>query len=279
MPSEQSSSRSEPRPHCAAFIAALGLCASFPFVGRAADPSVIETPVTITAGTVFNLAPVFDDKGAPIFPWQHEVRGLVQVSNLGNCVVGFNVSIHGGNACAGSHAFCLSGTMTITTLAGDKLHANVVGWADPDPEDPRPTPSMYLLHYDATITGGTGKLAGGGGQGVVTGAFMFSDTNAADDADHSDNVFCDAYAGVATWRFDGVVKTPAIPALRIGAAPDRTVTLSWPVSTPGWGLQRKGGLDQSTWIDVSAPVVEVDGRKQVAMPAPETNQFYRLRRE
>lgn len=33
--------------------------------------SPVETPVTITAGTVFNLAPVFDNQGAPVFPWLH----------------------------------------------------------------------------------------------------------------------------------------------------------------------------------------------------------------
>lgn len=85
---------------------------------------------------------------------------------------------------------------------------------------------MFLLHYDATITGGTGKLAGAGGQGVVTGAFMFSDTDATDDPDHSDNVFCNAYAGVATWRFDGIMTTPAGPALRIEAAPDKMLAVS-----------------------------------------------------
>ncbi len=244
---------------------------------HAADPPV-ETPVTITAGTVFNLTPVFDTNGAPVFPWLHEVRGIVQVSNLGNCVVGFNVSINGGSACAGNHAFCLSGTMTITTLAGEKLNADVVGWADPDPQDPKANPSMYLLHYDVAITGGTGKLAGAGGQGVVTGAFMFSDTDASDDADHSDNVFCNAYAGVATWRFDGVLKTPAGSRLAIQTTADKTVTVSWPASDPGWHLQEKAGLERSGWSEINATPEEVNGRKQVALPAREGQRMFRLHR-
>ena len=266
-------------PRYASAIAAIGLCVGSSPVTQAADSPPVETQITMSAGTVFNLAPVFDSQGAPVFPWLHEVRGLVQVSNLGNAIVGFNVSIHGGNACEGNHAFCLSGTMTITTLAGEKLHANVVGWADADPNDSKPSPSMYLLHYDTTITGGTGKLAGASGHGVVTGAFMFSDTDATDDPDHSDNTFCNAYAGVATWRFDGVMTTPVVPALRIEAAPDRKVTVSWPASAQGWRLQTKTALGQATWSEVGATAAEASGRKQVAVPATEGSQFYRLKRE
>lgn len=262
-----------------AALTVLGLCLGSSLAVRAVDSLPVETPVTITAGTVFNLAPVFDSQGAPIFPWLHEVRGLGQVSSLGNAIVGFNVSIHGGNACAGTHAFCLSGTMTLTTLTGDKLNANVVGWADADPKDPKPSPSMFLLHYDATITGGTGKLAGAGGQGVVTGAFMFSDTDATDDPDPSDNVFCNAYAGVATWRFDGIMTTPAGPALRIEAAPDKMLAVSWPASAQGWRLQSKAELTRSGWSEVSTPAEETNGRKRVAVPAPEGTQFYRLSRD
>jgi hypothetical protein len=166
--------------------------------------------------------------------------------------------------------------MTITTLAGDKLTANVVGWADPGPMDKKASPSMYLLHYDATITGGTGALAGAGGQGVVTGAFMSSDTDDTDDPDHSDNVFCNAYAGVATWRFEGVVQTPAGPRLALAPAAEKKLTVSWPASAPGWRLQEKTGLDQPAWSEVAAAPEEVNGRKQMAVPAGQGNRFYRL---
>jgi hypothetical protein len=148
--------------------------------------------MVINAGTAFNLTP------APAFPWHHEVRGVVQVSNLGNATVRFAVQIDGGNACAGGHLFCLSGKMTITTLAGDELEADVVGWADPDPNDPNATPSMYLLHYDATITGGSGGLQGASGTGEINGAFNFC----------GGDCFCDSYAGIATWLYDGILHLP-----------------------------------------------------------------------
>jgi len=156
----------------------------------------------INAGTVFNLAPVFDANGNPVFPWFHEVRGVVQVSNLGNCKVVFHVTI---NAGTDGHANDLEGTMTITTLAGDKLETSVVGWGNPDPKDP--SGRMFTLHYDVTVTGGTGKLEGARGFGEINGAFMFSG-NPGEDADTSDDRFCDGYAGVATWLYEGVLVLP-----------------------------------------------------------------------
>jgi hypothetical protein len=146
----------------------------------------------INAGTVFNFHP------GPTFPWPHEVRGVVQVSNLGNCTVQFNVNIDAGTKCKGGHAYCLYGTMTITTLAGDELQAVVTGWGDPDPKDPKQPASMNLLHYDVAITGGTGKLQGARGGGEINGVFYFC----------GENCFCDSYAGVATWLYEGVLELP-----------------------------------------------------------------------
>ncbi len=152
----------------------------------------------INAGTTFNLNTVFGPDLQPVFPWLHEVRGIAQVSDLGNCNALFQVAINGGSACPGGHVFCLSGTMKLTTLAGDELTADVVGWADPDPNDPNPQASTYTLHYDVVMTGGTGSLQGATGKGVIKGAFQFCGANC----------FCDSYAGVATWMYDGVLRLP-----------------------------------------------------------------------
>jgi len=152
----------------------------------------------MNAGTAFNLTPVFDASGNPVFPWHHEVRGVVQVSNLGNATASFRIVINSGSTCEGGHQFCLSGTMTITTLVGDELQGEVTGWGDPDPDDPKQPASMNLLHYDVTITGGTGKLQGAAGAGEINGVFSFC----------GDNCFCDSYAGVATWLYEGVLRVP-----------------------------------------------------------------------
>jgi hypothetical protein len=161
-----------------------------------------KTRMSINAGTVFNL-----NANGPL-PWSHQVRGIVQVSNLGNCKVFFAVKIHDGSiplapAYPGGHLFRLSGTMAIMTMTGDELQANVEGWADPDPADP--TGSMFTLYYGVTITGGTGKLAGASGTGDVDGAFLFANSDPNDDRD---DAFCAGYAGSATWHFDGWLVLP-----------------------------------------------------------------------
>ncbi len=181
---------------------ALAIFSAFSFgasSSRANQPDKqVKTRMTINAGTAFNLSPVFDASGKPVFPWTHEVRGVVQVSNLGNATAFFAVQINAGSACEGGHVFCLSGTMKITTLSGDELDAEVAGWADPDSNDLKSTPSMYLLHYNVTITGGTGKLQGATGQGDIDGAFNFC----------GGDCFCESYAGVATWLYEGVLHLP-----------------------------------------------------------------------
>lgn len=114
--------------------------------------------MTINAGTTF----VFDpDTG------HHEVRGIAQVSNLGNCRVYFDVNATPCSSGDG-HFLCVAGTMTITTLGNDKLHTTVVGWVDFDPNDPKLPPTMGSLHYDVTVTGGPEGLR----ERVVTAGSM-----------------------------------------------------------------------------------------------------------
>lgn len=188
-----------------ATLAGLGLlnASASPVAGNQAEAGQLRGRMTINAGTVFNL-----DASGPL-PWHHEVRGIVQVSNLGNCKGFFDVFIHDGGSCAGGHLFCLTGKMTITTLAGDRLEADIVGWADPDPNDLKPSgPTMFKLHYDVTLTGGTGSLTGASGGGEINGAFLFQGPDGAGDTDPTDDRFCDSYAGVATWLYDGLLFLP-----------------------------------------------------------------------
>jgi hypothetical protein len=154
--------------------------------------------MTINAGTTFNFDP---NTG------HHEVRGIAQVSNLGNCKVYFDVNV---TPCSSGdeHFLCVAGTMTITTLGNDKLLTAVVGWLDFDPNDPKIPPTMGKFHYDVTVTGGTGGLAGARGHGEINGAAMFVGPDGPDDPDPTDDGFCEGYAGVATWLYDGVLILP-----------------------------------------------------------------------
>jgi hypothetical protein len=153
--------------------------------------------MTINAGTVWKLDPNF----------HHEVRGVVQVSNLGNCKVFFAVD-PAPCAAGDQHFLCIAGTMVITTLAGDKLFTNVAGWIDPDPDDPKQSPTMFKLHYDVTITGGTGQLAGVHGWGEINGVALSAGPDGPEDTDPTDDRFCDGYSGVATWLYNGILLLP-----------------------------------------------------------------------
>lgn len=169
-------------------------------------PQFTKTRLTINAGTAFNL-----DSSGPL-PWSHQVRGIVQVSNLGNCKVFFAVQIHDGSVPVpkvypGGHLFRLAGKMTIMTLAGEEIEATVEGWADPDPADPKG--KMFTLYYAVTFEGGTGQFAGARGGGDATGAFLLAGPDDdSSDTDDRDDVFCDGYAGPATWLFNGVLLRP-----------------------------------------------------------------------
>jgi len=183
---------------CAAALAGTGALSATADPAPAADAlKGKHIRLRINAGTVFNLNAV----GNP--PWSHQVRGMAQVSNLGNCRVAFQATILAGTQ---GHQFDLVGTMTITTLAGDQLLAGVSGWADPDPDDPNQ--STYRLYYDVIIEGGTGSLQGAKGTGEIEGVFAFFLPYDPEDPDDPNTLFCDKYAGVATWLFEGVMVLP-----------------------------------------------------------------------
>ena len=66
---------------------------------------------------------------------------------------------------------------------------------------------------------------------------------------------------------------PSLAALRNGAM----VTLSWPLSAPGFALESSPNLF-SAWSTVTNPVALSNGQHLVTVPLGGTNAFYRLRR-
>ena len=52
------------------------LAATLLFPTQAAQPAGASVTGSMrgNAGTAFNLTPVFDSEGNPVFPWRHEVR-------------------------------------------------------------------------------------------------------------------------------------------------------------------------------------------------------------
>ena len=71
-----------------------------------------------------------------------------------------------------------------------------------------------------------------------------------------------------------VVPTPALAVARQGS----NLVLSWPSAAPWFVIESSRSLSEPNWINFNATVQTVGGRLQVTVPAPASNQFFRLRR-
>ena len=80
------------------------------------------------------------------------------------------------------------------------------------------------------------------------------------------------------WGGIGAAQIPAAPQLRIAINAQRTtITVAWPDPSTDFVLQQNGDLRTTSWSDVGATPVVVNGEKQVAISLPAANRFYRLK--
>lgn len=92
-----------------------------------------------------------------------------------------------------------------------------------------------------------------------------------------------AYVGF-TAASGGVASTQVVrdfsfynrPPLDVQAGGSGTITLAWPASAAGFGLQHSSSLAPGSWSTVSGPVDLVNGRNQAVLTPGPGNQFYRL---
>lgn len=68
------------------------------------------------------------------------------------------------------------------------------------------------------------------------------------------------------------------PLLSIERTATNSLVISWPASLTGFALQENAGLNPSNWINVAAAPLAVGEHKQVLVPAPVGNRFYRLKK-
>jgi hypothetical protein len=168
---------------------ALG-CAALVLSGLSASAGKTgSTEVTANAGTTFVLTQT--PTNAALFT--HTVDGVVQVSNLGNCTVHFNVLVTAMSATL----FGLNGTLTITNAAATAtLNADVVGFGIIQSDNA----NFLDIHYEVAFTGGSGALAGASGYAEINGFGFFTTQGLVQPTG--------AYAtGKATWTMKGTVKT------------------------------------------------------------------------
>lgn len=83
------------------------------------------------------------------------------------------------------------------------------------------------------------------------------------------------------WSIFAAVQEPGAPFLSVRLTETNTVVVSWPITWPGFLLLENHDLNTTNWSEVMIQPIEVavgDDRldKQVIVPKPVGNRFYRL---
>jgi hypothetical protein len=120
-----------------------------------------------------------------------------------------------------------------------------------------------------TIAGGAGTSTGG--------VYTLSGTIGQADAGHMSGGNFSLEGGF--WAIIAAVQTPGAPALRVVRTTTNTVVIAWPDPSTGFSLQQNSTLNNpSGWTGVTNPApVVVGGERQVTIPSPGGNRFYRLK--
>jgi hypothetical protein len=83
------------------------------------------------------------------------------------------------------------------------------------------------------------------------------------------------------WSIVAAIQEPGAPRLSVRLTETNTVIVSWPMSWPGFVVMENLDLNTTNWVNVAInPVVVVTSEraaeKQVVVPRPIGNRFYRL---
>jgi hypothetical protein len=117
---------------------------------------------------------------------------------------------------------------------------------------------------------------GGGGGTSTGGVYSASGTIGQPDAGTMSGGNFTLVGGY--WGVVAAVQTPGAPRLSVARTATNTVLIAWPDPSTGYGLQQNADLRTTNWLDVATPPVVVGGQKQVVVPAPSGNRFYRLKK-
>ena len=80
------------------------------------------------------------------------------------------------------------------------------------------------------------------------------------------------------WGVIAAVQTPGAPLLAIERTATNSVIVSWPDPSAGFELQQNPDLNPTNWVKAATLPTVVGGQKQVVVPLPEGNRFYRLKK-
>jgi len=119
-----------------------------------------------------------------------------------------------------------------------------------------------------TIAGGGGTSTGGGYS--VSGTIGQPDAGTMSGSNYS-------LAG-GFWGIVSAIQTPGAPLLSVRLTGTNSVIVSWPAPFTGFELQQSASLNALDWSTATTIPINVGGEKQVVIPIPIGNHFYRLRK-
>jgi len=85
--------------------------------------------------------------------------------------------------------------------------------------------------------------------------------------------------GASSILLDNVSLTlavPSAPPLNLSLSPTNTLVFTWTTPTNGFLLQANASLGTTNWVTLTNAPVTVGTNLQIVLPAPASNQFYRL---
>ncbi len=85
--------------------------------------------------------------------------------------------------------------------------------------------------------------------------------------------------GASSILLDNVSLTlaaPPTPPLNLGLSPSNTLVFTWPATANAFQLQANASLDTTNWVTLTNAAETVGSNVQIVLPAPSSNQFYRL---
>jgi hypothetical protein len=75
---------------------------------------------------------------------------------------------------------------------------------------------------------------------------------------------------------DNVSMMLAGPPLNLAVSPSNTLVFTWTAPTTGYRLQANASLSTTNWVTLTNAPDSVGSNNQIIVPAPASNQFYRL---
>jgi len=154
------------------------------------------------------------------------------------------------------------------------------------------TISLYLATDGTTLGSGASMYVVIGtsfgidySQDVLVAAFLPNASNALPYQKFTTNITATTSPEILSFHgvdatssilLDNVSMTLALPPLNLGLSPSNTLIFNWTNTPASYRLQVNTSLSSTNWVTLTNAPVTVGSSNQLVLPAPASNQFYRL---